>query len=345
MRNPLESCLSMKKELIINDRGGLCEGVSKYKFRSGQSNIVCVIIVKLINCTAIKEERSYKFIEMIKYIILLLLIIYLYRENKIFKITNYTICSEKISGDTGFVVLADLHNHEYGENNRRLIEAIDRENPDFVLIAGDLLVAKPGYSIEVPLRLLEELSKRYKIYYANGNHEYRLKIYPENYGDMYERYSKRLADLGVILLENENALADYNIRIYGLEIDREYYKRFRKTDMTKEYISSVLKDVNEDEYNILLAHNPKYFDAYAKWGADLTLSGHIHGGLVSLPFLGGIASPQIEFFPKYDAGLFEEYEKKMILSRGLGTHTINIRFNNRAELISVSLKRKAVSTK
>lgn len=282
---------------------------------------------------------------MIKYIVLLLLIIYLFRENKIFKVTNYTIFSDKVDRDITFVVLADLHNHEYGENNKRLIEAIDRENPDFVFIAGDLLVAKPGLSIEVPLKLLGELSKRYNVYYGNGNHEYRLKIYPENYGDMYERYTKELNNLGVILLENENILIDNNIRIYGFEIDREYYKRFRKTDMTKEYISSVLKDVNEDEYNILLAHNPKYFDAYAKWGADLTLSGHIHGGLVSLPFLGGIASPQIEFFPKYDAGLFEEYGKKMILSRGLGTHTINVRFNNRAELISVSLKRKGESTK
>jgi predicted MPP superfamily phosphohydrolase len=88
----------------------------------------------------------------------------------------------------------------------------------------------------------------------------------------------------------------------------------------------------------LLAHNPKYFKSYAAWGADLTLSGHIHGGIVQIPFLGGAVSPQVEFFPKYDAGLFHENDKAMILSRGLGTHTINVRINNTAELVSIKLK-------
>ena len=43
--------------------------------------------------------------------------------------------------------------------------------------------------------------------------------------------------------------------------------------------------IEEDKYNILLAHNPNFIDAYATWGADLILSGHIHGGMVRLPFL------------------------------------------------------------
>ena len=73
------------------------------------------------------------------------------------------------------------------------------------------------------------------------------------------------------------------------------------------------------EFQILIAHNPQYFDEYAKWGADLTVSGHVHGGIVRLPFIGGVISPAIALFPKYDGGHYEIDKKHLILSRGLGT--------------------------
>ena len=98
------------------------------------------------------------------------------------------------------------------------------------------------------------------------------------------------------------------------------------------YMKEILGDIDESCFNILLAHNPQYFKEYAGWGADLTLSGHIHGGLVRLPFLGGVVSPMVTFFPKYDGGVFYENDKEMILSRGLGTHTIPIRMFNPGEL-------------
>ena len=59
--------------------------------------------------------------------------------------------------------------------------------------------------------------------------------------------------------------------------------------------------VDTEKYNILLTHNPNFIDAYTKWGADLTLSGHIHGGMIRLPIIGGIFSPGVTFFPKYSS--------------------------------------------
>lgn len=95
----------------------------------------------------------------------------------------------------------------------------------------------------------------------------------------------------------------------------------------------------KEPFTILLAHSPLYFDSYARWGADLTLAGHFHGGTIRIPGLGGVMTPQYQFFLPWCAGDFERDGKRMIVSRGLGTHSINIRFNNRPQLALIRLKR------
>ena len=81
-----------------------------------------------------------------------------------------------------------------------------------------------------------------------------------------------------------------------------------------------------------------YFDAYKKWGADLVLSGHLHGGIIRLPGIGGLITPQAIPFPKYSGEMTTEGEQTIIVSRGLGTHTINLRFLNEAEMIVIHLR-------
>ena len=76
--------------------------------------------------------------------------------------------------------------------------------------------------------------------------------------------------------------------------------------MDAAYLKRLLGKPSAGEYNILIAHNPDYFPAYAEWGADLVLSGHVHGGIMRLPLLGGVLSPALRLFPKYDGGLFQE---------------------------------------
>ena len=70
-----------------------------------------------------------------------------------------------------------------------------------------------------------------------------------------------------------------------------------------EQVTEALGAPKEGCCNVLLAHNPVYFDTYAAWGADLTLSGHLHGGIVRLPLLGGVISPQMKLFPDYTRSL------------------------------------------
>ncbi len=256
-----------------------------------------------------------------------------------FVIVTYSIRSKKIHKPYRFVLLSDLHNKQFGKENETLLKKIRLLNPDAVYMAGDMVTATPGHDMQPTLHFLEKIASEYPVYYGQGNHEYRMELYPETYGDMSEVLRNGLKKAGILPMKNSHVhVPDYGISVYGVEIEREYYQRFKTLPMDGDYLNGLLGEPKEDAYRILIAHNPDYFKDYAAWGADLVLSGHVHGGLMRLPFLGGVISPAIRLFPKYDGGLFKEGESRMILGRGLGTHTLPIRIFNPGELILVELK-------
>lgn len=257
-----------------------------------------------------------------------------------FHVVEYQLYSHKVKKEHCYVVLSDLHNKEYGTKNQKLLKKIRECGPEGILIAGDILTAKPGKDYEPALQLIEALAAEYPVYYGMGNHETRLFLYPEVYQTMGPDYERKLKKVQVKLLRNESVECEDHIKITGLELERKYYKRFQKTFMEPDYLRDTLGEAGEDCYEILLAHNPDYFEEYADWGADLVLSGHVHGGMMRLPFLGGVVSPAFTFFPKYDGGLFRQKNSTMLLSRGLGMHTIPIRIFNPGELLVVKLSPK-----
>lgn len=277
-------------------------------------------------------------ITVIAVILVILAWIMLYDSNR-FVVRHYSLRDRRIRKPVKAVVLADLHNKRYGKENERLLQAIDGIKPDMILIAGDILTAKPKASLDIAVDLLTKLAAKYPIYYGNGNHEHRLKLYPETYGDMAERYEEELQKIGIRRLVNEYTdPADYGIRIYGSEIDKLYYKRFGIKPMDPEYLRDLLGQPSDEMYTILIAHNPDYFPKYADWGADLVLAGHVHGGMVRVPFWGkGVVSPNVRLFPKYDGGRFTLGNTTMLLSRGLGMHTIPVRLFNPGEILEVDL--------
>lgn len=265
--------------------------------------------------------------------VIVLLWVILYDSNR-FVVRKYAVRDKRIKKRCRAVVIADLHNKRYGKNNERLLAAIREQQPDFVLIAGDIITAKPGHGLEPAIGLLRELSRDYPVYYGNGNHEYRLKLYTRVYGDMAESYAKALKEMGIEPLVNAHVyLGEYGLAVYGAEIDKFYYKRLKTVEMKPDYLSGLLGQAPGDMYTVLLAHNPDYFPQYAAWGADLTLSGHVHGGVARVPFWGkGVISPTLRLFPEYDGGIFRVDGAVMVLSRGLGTHTIPVRVFNPGEL-------------
>jgi len=272
-------------------------------------------------------------------ILVILLWVMVFDSNR-FVIVRHSLSDRRIKKPCRAVVLADLHNKCYGKNNEQLLAAVKDCKPDFILVAGDIPTAKKGKGLEIAISLMSELAKDYPVYYASGNHEHRMKLYPETYGDMGERYEEALREAGVHRLVNEHiSLEENGIQIYGSEIDKSFYKRFGVQPMGADYMESILGKSGKGQYTVLIAHNPDYFPQYAAWGADLVLSGHIHGGIVRVPIWGkGVVSPNVRLFPKYDGGIFKEDKSAMLLSRGLGMHTIPVRLFNPGELLVVDFE-------
>lgn len=255
-----------------------------------------------------------------------------------FVTVRHTFSSEKIKKPLRLVMLSDLHNYQYGRENALLLSAIEKEKPDAVVIAGDMITAKKKEKFDRTIIFLKKLKEKYPVYYAYGNHEQKISLYPGRYGDMGERFEGELSKIGIKPLKNAHCLlSEHNVTIYGLEIGHAYFQRFSTKPMPEKYLEEQLGRADKGTYSVLLAHNPEYFPEYAEWGANLVLSGHIHGGIVRVPFLGGLISPAIRFFPKYDGGLFREENTDMVLGRGIGTHSPNVRMFNPAELLVIDL--------
>ncbi len=260
-------------------------------------------------------------------------------------IKTYEVKTDKLKASERplrLVLLADLHNRLWGEKQKNLLEAIDGLQGDMILCAGDMILGKEQVSAENTIELFRGLAKRrIPMYYANGNHESRVRQMLSIYGKQYLQYARQLRDFGVQLLENETAVTRYGsmqVKIHGYELPLVYYRKLNRLPYDTRDLRQKLGRTGDGAYHILLAHNPVYFDTYVRWGADLTLSGHLHGGVIRIPGIGGLISPQVKLFPKFDRGLFEENGKYMVVSAGLGEHTIPIRIFNPNELVCVEVK-------
>lgn len=264
---------------------------------------------------------------------------------KNFITTTYKIRTEKITNPKGvrFAFLTDLHGTTFGEENELLLEALEREAPDAVLLTGDMMVRSEPSSLKTAENLLKHIVNRYKVYYSLGNHEYKLFCgdLGEDYRKEYLEYEESLKNAGVVFLHNEKAeftIDNDRFTIYGLEIPMIYYRKPDSPELTMEKMEEFLGRPEPEGMNLLLAHNPKYGKSYFKWGADLTLSGHYHGGMLRLTKHRGLISPQFCLFPPFCCGDFHKDKRHMIVSAGLGEHTIPVRIHNPRELVVIELK-------
>ncbi len=269
------------------------------------------------------------------------LVFFVVRESRGFQRTDYSLTTGKLTGDLKIVMLSDLHNKDYGNENEALIETIDAFHPDLICFAGDMVTSAWDTNLDYgkTLRFIEKLAAKYPVYYGMGNHEQAMNEDREKHHDTFDRFREALDQAGVKLLDNEAVPASYaGVKIYGLNLPIEYYQKIMTRHLKNGLIEDLLGKSDPESFSILLAHNPEHFMDYAKWGADLVLSGHIHGGVVCLPYLGGLISPGLKLFPKYDFGLFKEGKTTMFVSRGIGSHTIPIRINNKAEVVCLTVK-------
>ncbi len=255
------------------------------------------------------------------------------------EVSRYEITSPLLPESfDGFKIvhLSDLHNKVFGKDNSPLFKLSAAEKPDIIVMTGDML-SHDAPDTDKFLRLVKKLAGQFPVYYVNGNHE--LSDLDE---DVFSYVADALASYGAVCLDNSSAeitRGEDMIRLCGLCYSAEYYrgvreykrgwKAFMLTDMI-----NYLGIKQPDEYTVLLAHNPLDFDVHAEWGADLSLGGHVHGGLIRLPFVHGIFSPERRLMPKYKEGVYRIGNSFLIASRGLG----RFRIHNPPEIVSVTLR-------
>ena len=298
--------------------------------------------------------------------LVLLVVIILVVDNHRFVVRTYHLRTNKLRKKMTLVFLTDQHAKVYGEDNEKVISRIREIKPDAILVGGDMIVSaratqeSRGWKEDM-VGLIRRLSAEYPVYYAPGNHEERLKKLKTipGYQDIYDHYCKDLVRAGARLLNKDTAPLDA-AEVCGLEVPMRYYKKIFRKKLSQETMEELLGTGKTSQFTILLAHNPRFFSCYAAWGADLILSGHYHGGMVRIPGIGGVISPDFRLFPYYAGGKYvitreqaaagkrgkkarpqetdTENGAVMIVSCGMGTHSLPIRFLNPGELSVITIE-------
>ncbi len=267
-------------------------------------------------------------------ILIFLLGIYLYYENNYLKVSKYEINDNNLPksfNNFKIVHISDFHNTKSKKLTKDIVKKIKSEKPNIIVVTGDLVDSRRT-DIEVSLSFIKKIIDVSPIYYVIGNHETRL--------DNMDELIKKLKDIGVIVLDNKVDTIEIDnevINIVGLN-DPNLYK-------VKDYeklINKNLNNINYDKnnYTILLSHRPELFDVYVKNNINLVFTGHVHGGQIRVPFIGGLFAPSQGVFPKYTSGTFKDNNTTMVVSRGIGNSLFPFRVNNRPDLVVVTLNNK-----
>lgn len=272
----------------------------------------------------LKPKRRYWFGIVI--VVIFIVLVFLFIQNKWIVVSQYSVVNERIPEDfDGFrvVQVSDFHNAKFGKNNMILVKKIIKLKPDIIVITGDLIDSNDT-DIPVAIELSKQLVQIAPTYYVTGNHENWLVQ------DNKQELLEKLVNSGVVNLKNE-ALDlkknDSSICLIGLNDE----------NLSDETLAKITKDLDQDSYKILLAHEPQHFERYEKSSVDLILSGHAHGGQFRFPIVGGLYAPDQGFQPKYSKGLYREGSSSMIVSAGLGNSVIKVRLLNHPDLVCVDL--------
>lgn len=226
------------------------------------------------------------------------------------------------------VELADLHGRVFGRGSRRLLAAVRRAEPDLICIDGDLFDEHTDLAMLPPL--LRGLCAIAPVYYVTGNHEWRVPGLRGILAQMRACGVKVLQDDWRVLRRGEDALI-----VAGT--DDPCGPAERKTPA--ELIADIRAEAGEAAFLLLLTHRNDQLPQWSALGVQAVLAGHCHGGVVRLPFVGGLFGTDRRLFPAWDAGLYRQGETALYVSRGLGYTNVHFRLFNRPEVAVIVLRR------
>ena len=226
------------------------------------------------------------------------------------------------------VELADLHGRVFGRGSRRLLAAVRRAEPDLICIDGDLFDEHTDLAMLPPL--LRGLCAIAPVYYVTGNHEWRVPGLRGILAQMRACGVTVLQDDWRVLRRGEDALI-----VAGT--DDPCGPAERKTPA--ELIADIRAEAGEAAFLLLLTHRNDQLPQWSALGVQAVLAGHCHGGVVRLPFVGGLFGTDRRLFPAWDAGLYRQGETVLYVSRGLGYTNVHFRLFNRPEVAVIVLRR------
>ena len=286
-------------------------------------------------------RKTMKYIIAIFAVVVTMCLISIWTSYFYLETTYFEYTSPKLEEEIRAVILADLHDHEFGESNEELIDKVKENNPDIIFVLGDML-NDTSEDTHVAVEVTRGLSQIAPVYYALGNHEI---DYMKTQGD---ELLTELVDAGATILElnsQDIEVDGQKIRIGGMF---EYAFALDGNDST--VLEHMVPEVYEfltgyqdtDNFKLMLSHMPDSFifgEAPSTWDIDLVISAHDHGGQVILPILGGLYGGDQGWFPDYVYGLHSLEKYDILITRGLGSNPkILPRFNNRPEIMVLTLK-------
>ena len=247
-----------------------------------------------------------------------------------YEITFYQETSTKVSQNIRLAVISDIHNREYGEKNETLIANLKALKPDLILFLGDM-VNRQDEHYEPMLELGTALSQIAPCYGVLGNHENE-RIYFSDDKELPGRFDRA----GVTILRNRQEMVKVGadtIQLIGLEGTPYGFEEYGGRKCMEE------TSISPDTYCIVMNHVPYTFhDQISDYPFDLGIAGHSHGGLIILPFFGGLFTEEEGLFPRYYSGrVMLKQNQPLIISRGLADSKPIPRVNNMPELVIIDV--------
>lgn len=288
------------------------------------------------------KRKSHRSIKKVRRFILFMIVLFLtlgvWESYHWLKVNFYKISSDKIREPIRLVILSDLHDHEFLSTNERLVNKVSLQEPDLILLDGDIL-NEDSQDAHVPVELVLQLREIAPVYYALGNHEL---SYIES---GHEELCDEIEAAGAVILEQtyrDVLVGDTRLRLGGMYDYAFALDGDNKAENITGSVKSFLEEFQDtSDYKIMLAHRPDSFvfgDASEYWDIDFVISGHDHGGQVVLPFVGGLYGGDQGWFPRYIHGMYELGNIELFVTSGLGSeYQVLPRWNNPPEIAVIDL--------
>lgn len=279
-----------------------------------------------------------KFLIILTVIIVIISSVFIYNGvlNSQIEITQYTVRSQKLPKNfNGYKIafISDFHNSDlYNE----AVQAIKTIEPDVIIFGGDMINVNESDYLNTK-KLIQGIDTLAPIYMVTGNHEIFNPEWSKHIKLEFGELGVRVIDISEIFLTRGHE----KIRVYGMQDPAVSDEELASGSWTDEWADLAGNSYDESMFNLLLCHRANYFPRLSQYKYDLILSGHMHGGLWRLPWVGGIVSPDRKtFFPEYTEGRYKSDTTEMIVSRGCDKDLSRARLFNPPEILQITLKCK-----